>query len=425
MLSGLLLPNTQLLRVARYLLDPLTLLLLLCILLSGRSGLWNRLERVRVPLVAVGVWLAYMLVGSCFKSPQLLPILWALRNWLRGFVLFSACAIFLERQDVFRFYRLFQGLYWVNFAATLVQYFVSDLSGDDAVEPDYLAQLLAAARERRCDILYGGYSRWDGVQPPRPILRPVLDGTHILTSGEFLCRRLDANDRGNYIWLALYRRAFLEEHSLSFDTDLRLYEDIVFSARSMAAAARVSTLPLYGYLYRIRPGSLVQSGIRPMDVDAMLAVLERLKPLLRESPEVGVTLREYTVPFCLLQASICTLYMYLGWLHTGDLGYMDEEGYVYLTGRKKNLIILSSGENVSPEELENLLEANEAVKEVVVKKKNGKICAEIFCEPDCQAALREFVDEVNRGLPLYKRMTLVEFRDTPFERTATGKIKRS
>lgn len=165
--------------------------------------------------------------------------------------------------------------------------YLTFLDSDDAVEPDYLAQLLAAARERRCDILYGGYSRWDGVQPPHPILRPVLDGTALMTGREFLCRRLDANDRGNYACFALYRRAFLEEHSLSFDTDLRLYEDIVFSARSMAAAARVSTLPLYGYLYRVRPGSLVQSGVRPMDVDAMLAVLERLKPLLRESPEVG------------------------------------------------------------------------------------------------------------------------------------------
>lgn len=117
--------------------------------------------------------------------------------------------------------------------------------------------------------------------------------------------------------------------------------------------------------------------------------------------------------------------LYDGWLHTGDLGYIDEDGYVFLTGRKKNLIILSSGENVSPVELENLLGKNADVKEVVVKEKNGKICAEIFCDADKQEGLREFVSEVNRSLPLYKRMTLVEFRDTPFERTGTGKIKRA
>lgn len=113
-----------------------------------------------------------------------------------------------------------------------------------------------------------------------------------------------------------------------------------------------------------------------------------------------------------------------GWLHTGDLGYMDEDGYVYLTGRKKNLIILSSGENVSPEELENLVSKNAAVKEVVVTEKNCKICAEIWCDPDMQEEIRSFITEANRPLAMYKRITLVEFRTEPFPRTASGKIKR-
>lgn len=113
-----------------------------------------------------------------------------------------------------------------------------------------------------------------------------------------------------------------------------------------------------------------------------------------------------------------------GWLYTGDLGYLDDDGYLYLTGRKKNLIILSGGENVSPEELEGLVSANEAVKEVVVKEKNGKICAEIFCNANKQEEIRSFITEVNRSLAMYKRMTLVEFRTEPFPRTASGKIKR-
>lgn len=113
-----------------------------------------------------------------------------------------------------------------------------------------------------------------------------------------------------------------------------------------------------------------------------------------------------------------------GWLHTGDMGYMDEDGYIFLTGRKKNLIILASGENVSPEELEGLVSANEIVKEVVVKEKNGKICAEIYCDEGKQDEIRSFITEVNRKLAMYKRMTLVEFRTEPFPRTASGKIKR-
>lgn len=113
-----------------------------------------------------------------------------------------------------------------------------------------------------------------------------------------------------------------------------------------------------------------------------------------------------------------------GWMHTGDIGHIDEEGFVYLTGRKKNLIILSSGENVSPEELEGLISKNTNVKEVVVKEKNNKICAEIFCDEDKQEGIRSFVTEVNRTLAMYKRMTLVEFRTEPFPRTSSGKIKR-
>lgn len=113
-----------------------------------------------------------------------------------------------------------------------------------------------------------------------------------------------------------------------------------------------------------------------------------------------------------------------GWLHTGDMGYMDEDGYIFLTGRKKNLIILSSGENVSPEELEKMLSKCEDSKEVVVYEKSGKICAEIFCDADKQDEVSSFVTEVNRTVAMYKRITLVEFRETPFPRTASGKIKR-
>lgn len=113
-----------------------------------------------------------------------------------------------------------------------------------------------------------------------------------------------------------------------------------------------------------------------------------------------------------------------GWLHTGDLARFDSEGYLYITGRKKNLIILSSGENVSPEELEELLDQNEDVQEVIVKEKGDRICAVICCAEDRQASVRAFVTEMNRTLPLYKRVTAVEFSDGPLPRNATGKLLR-
>ena len=113
-----------------------------------------------------------------------------------------------------------------------------------------------------------------------------------------------------------------------------------------------------------------------------------------------------------------------GWLHTGDLARADEEGYYYITGRKKHLIILDSGENVSPEELESLLAKCPVVKECVVKEKGKKICAVIYCEEAKQEEVREYITATNRTLPLYQRMSAVEFSTEPLPRTGTGKLLR-
>ena len=113
-----------------------------------------------------------------------------------------------------------------------------------------------------------------------------------------------------------------------------------------------------------------------------------------------------------------------GWFHTGDLARMDEEGFYYITGRKKNLIILASGENVSPEELEKKLALCPAITECIVKEKSQKICAVICCPEDKQEEVRAFVTEANRSLPLYKRISAVEFTAEPLPRNALGKLLR-
>ena len=113
-----------------------------------------------------------------------------------------------------------------------------------------------------------------------------------------------------------------------------------------------------------------------------------------------------------------------GWFHTGDLARMDEEGFYYITGRKKNLIILASGENVSPEELEKKLALCPAITECIVKEKSQKICAVVYCPEDKQEEVRAFVTEVNRSLPLYKRISAVEFTAEPLPRNALGKLLR-
>ena len=121
-----------------------------------------------------------------------------------------------------------------------------------------------------------------------------------------------------------------------------------------------------------------------------------------------------------------------GWFRTGDLGYIDSEGFLYVTGRKKNLIILSNGENVSPEELENLLLDNDLVGEVVVCSEDSMITAEIFPNAEegmenmdaITAQLQEIIDVCNRRLPDYKRIQRLKARQGEFEKTTTQKIKR-
>ena len=122
-----------------------------------------------------------------------------------------------------------------------------------------------------------------------------------------------------------------------------------------------------------------------------------------------------------------------GWLKTGDLGYVDEEGFVYLTGRKKNLIITKNGENVSPEELENALSTNRLVGEVLVREKGGVIEAEIYPDQDfvkkkrikdVRGNLQEVIDEYNRGAAPQKKIYSLVVRETEFEKTTTRKIKR-
>lgn len=122
-----------------------------------------------------------------------------------------------------------------------------------------------------------------------------------------------------------------------------------------------------------------------------------------------------------------------GWLKTGDLGYIDDEGFVYLTGRKKNLIITKNGENVSPEEIENKLSTKRLVAEVLVREAEGVIEAEIFPDheyaakagiEDVPAKLQEIIDSYNKDVPAYKRVYRLKVRKEEFPKTASRKIKR-
>lgn len=129
-----------------------------------------------------------------------------------------------------------------------------------------------------------------------------------------------------------------------------------------------------------------------------------------------------------------------GFFHTGDYGRLDEEGWIYITGRKKNLIILSNGKNIYPEELEADLQKIEGVSEVVVYAGESKvqkdkitIVAEIYPDFDLlkargvenpQSYFDDQVKLINSKLPVYKAIKRVKLRDTEFQKNTSRKIVR-
>ncbi len=127
-----------------------------------------------------------------------------------------------------------------------------------------------------------------------------------------------------------------------------------------------------------------------------------------------------------------------GWFKTGDIGYLDEDGFIYITGRKKNLILLSNGKNVFPEELEEYVSSLDEVSEVVVigRQKDANetaITAIVYpnyellegkTKEEIYDIIKNKINDINLKLPLFKHMTEVEIRETEFEKTTTRKIMR-
>lgn len=132
-----------------------------------------------------------------------------------------------------------------------------------------------------------------------------------------------------------------------------------------------------------------------------------------------------------------------GWFKTGDYGTINDKGQIFITGRKKNIIVLSNGKNVYPEEIENYIATIPAVEEVVVyslendKGDETALCAEIFMNAEKVKALgienndakKNYITTAVREklspLPGYKQIRKIVVRETEFVKTTTKKIKRN
>ncbi len=129
-----------------------------------------------------------------------------------------------------------------------------------------------------------------------------------------------------------------------------------------------------------------------------------------------------------------------GWFRTGDVAYMDEDGYVYITGRLKSVIVLENGKNIFPEEIEEYLEEIETIAECVVVGRKADDSDEIILtaivypnydklpagatEELIHESIRKSINQINRRLPGFKQVKALELRSTEFEKTTSKKIKR-
>ena len=136
-----------------------------------------------------------------------------------------------------------------------------------------------------------------------------------------------------------------------------------------------------------------------------------------------------------------------GWFYTGDLGHLDADGYICITGRKKSIIVTQTGKNIYPEEIEEILIKSPWIKEVLVvpridpKTKKELICALIFPEyelleeysiskgitlskQDIETIFKDVIRKANEELPTYKKIVQFEIREEEFPKTTTQKIKR-
>lgn len=118
-----------------------------------------------------------------------------------------------------------------------------------------------------------------------------------------------------------------------------------------------------------------------------------------------------------------------GWFHTGDLGRIDEDGYLYVTGRRKNIIVLSNGENVSPEVLEDKLYACPLIDECVVCADGEEIAANVFsvaaaADETKAEEIRAFVKQLNRRLPRVEQIRKLNLSAEELPKNSTGKLLR-
>ena len=169
-------------------------------------------------------------------------------------------------------------------------------------------------------------------------------------------------------------------------------------------------------------------------VDRMQARIDSSDPV-NEIGEIQVTGMNLMLGYYKNEEATKEVMLEDGWLKTGDLGVIDEDGFIFIKGRSKNMFLGASGQNIYPEDIEDKINGSPYIAETVAVERNGKIVALIF--PDADALKAENIEpdgyfaffdtwlkELNASLPAYSRVASYEIREEEFAKTPKRSIKR-
>ncbi len=186
-----------------------------------------------------------------------------------------------------------------------------------------------------------------------------------------------------------------------------------------------------------RPGKVVFNSVG-QPVEGVEVKIEKLPDSVGDEGEILIKGDNVMMGYYENEDATAEVLTEDGWFRSGDIGTVDKKGYIYITGRLKNVIIASNGKNIYPEELEDYLYRISAVKECVVIGRDGEdgVSITAVIVPDYEVLgegasdtavsfiLKEAIAQINRNLPSYKHINRFEIRKEDFERTLSKKIKR-
>ncbi|MDB8551639.1 glycosyltransferase [Turicibacter sanguinis] len=204
------------------------------------------------------------------------------------------------------------------------------IDSDDFIERDFLEKLYNEAKDEKLDIACGGFTKYFSKENYEKILRnDELFNTKVLSGKEFLKLQLESKNYRVEVWDDLYRREFLLENNLLFNENL-LHEDEEFTPKSLLLARRVKLVETYGYIYRQRDNSIMNTKTNIRNIDSIFYIIQEFKMLYIQT-------NDYLERECLSRLILKMCDTYFGKILTSD------ENKKIQLARKLDVVEVSKG----------------------------------------------------------------------------------